>query len=94
MSKGPVESQDLFPQKDFYAEKPDAARPKMPLKEIAEVLMLQDEEIGLIIVKKRETGGYVAATTSIEKSKKNISNELNLAFGRVKKSFLEMLKHG
>jgi hypothetical protein len=92
---GTVGSDDLFPKKDFYEPKAAPVEKKIPVEQVANALSLQEDEIGLVIIKKRATGGYTVSSTKLTDWKKeslHVRQQLNLAWGRLLKAFLGELK--
>lgn len=85
---GSVVSDDLFPKPDFYGKQPKQTEKKLPAPAIADALSLQEEDIGLVIIKKRKEGGFVIVSDVVKNCSKQ-SSVINLAWGRLKKKFFK-----
>jgi len=100
--KGDVHSEDiLFPKPNFYEEKLQEAR-KLPTEDLAKALSLQEGDIGVVIMQKREEGGYVTTIALIkqeilmrqERFKSPKLTHLELLLLEALKRFMEASKRG
>lgn len=98
MSKeGAVKSSDLFPRKDMYNLEPKKEEKKLPLETIAGYFGMKDGDIGIIVMEKRETGGYIVSTALltqqiIKSQPTNLGNLLETACRKLIGMFLEKKK--
>jgi hypothetical protein len=93
---GAVKSDDLFPKQDIYDFGPKKEEKKLPHGAIAESLGMKDGDIAIIVMEKRETGGYVISTVLLSQPIKSrpldLGNLLEVSCRKLVRIFLERKK--
>jgi hypothetical protein len=85
--RGDVNSKDMFPSPTIY-DNPATPASQFPIAKVAEFLGLKEDEIGIIIIEKRSSGGHNCTKVVVPVTAKATSTMVG------KDVLLESIAHG